>query len=175
MANTNTNKTIKYTENDKLIVANLTGEMTLADLNAAIKANDENAKEIKIGSVNSAIRKGFVEVAGEREIITPLKKGNERTTYAFVTKEVLKNAEGKDFNYTDGEKEILGVLENTEDALALAEIAAALGKDKLGSGSINGLVKKGNVIKAGTKRMAGTTKRTVKTYVLVEGAATLVA
>ena len=166
-------KEIKYTEKDKLIVANLTGEMTLTELNAAIKANDENADELKIGSVTSAIRKGFVEVAGEKEATG--KTNREVCTYEFVTKEALKNTDGKDFNYTDGEKEILGVLENTEGALALAEIATALGKDKLGSGSINGLVKKGNVIKAGTKSVAATTKRVVKTYRLIEDAAALVA
>ena len=136
-----------FTKTDKAIVDALKGAadgLTLAELNEA------TGMEIKSGHLVGAIKKGLVEAIGEKEILRPGKR--KVATYHFETSEALSNAEGKAFNYTDNEKALLSVAATMEGDFTLAELAGAMGKERLTSGSINGLVKKGNISKGAEDR-----------------------
>lgn len=136
-----------FTKTDKAIVEVLKGAaegLTLAELNQA------TGLEVKSGHLTGAIKKGLIEAIGEREIFRPGKR--KVATYAFVTADALSNAEGKAFNYTDNEKALLVVAATMEGDFTLAELAVAMNKERLTSGSINGLVKKGNIAKGAEDR-----------------------
>ena len=150
-------KEIVYTDNDRALVAALKGTegLTLAELNA-------NGGEFKPGHLTSAIKKGLIAKVGTREIERPSTR--EVSSYNFVTAEALSNAEGKPFNYTDGEKAILEVISSIESPFTLADLAKAMGKEKMSSGSINGLVKKGNISKGDMVEVPSVSKSEVGVY-----------
>ena len=136
-----------FTKTDKAIVEVLKGAaegLTLAELNQA------TGLEVKSGHLTGAIKKGLIEAIGEREVFRPGKR--KVATYSFVTADALSNAEGKAFNYTDNEKTLLAVAATMEGDFTLAELAVAMNKERMTSGSINGLVKKGNIVKGAEDR-----------------------
>ena len=136
-----------FTKTDKAIVEVLKGAaegLTLAELNQA------TGLEVKSGHLTGAIKKGLIEAIGEREVFRPGKR--KVATYSFVTPEALSNAEGKVFNYTDNEKALLAAAATIEGDFTLAELATVMNKERLTSGSINGLVKKGNIAKGEADR-----------------------
>ena len=150
-----------YNANDQLIVATLKGAsegMTLAEFNAA------TGKDLKAGSFTSAIKKGLIEAIGDREIVRSAKA--KRTVYEFVTSDVLTNSkDGKAFNYTDGEKDVLKAAATIDGEFMLADLANAMNVKSLASGRINGLIMKGNIRKLDEKREVATTaKAKVKVY-----------
>lgn len=153
-----------YTKTDKSIVEALKGAvegLTLAELNEA------TGLEIKSGHVVGAVKKGLIEAIGEREVTRPAKR--KVATYVFVTADALSNAEGKAFNYTDNEKALLAVAATMEGDFTLAELAVAMNKERLTSGSINGLVKKGNITKGENDRTVDTfAKSSVNVYGFVK-------
>ena len=146
-----------FTQNDRAIVKALKGNpdgLTLAELNEA------TGMEIKSGHVVGAVKKGLIEAIGEREVFRAGKR--KVATYHFVTADTLSNAEGKTFNYTDNEKALLSVAATMEGDFTLAELAGAMGKERLTSGSINGLVnKKGNISKGADRTIEVQVKSTV--------------
>ena len=119
--------------------------------------------EIKPQHLVSAMRKGLIASIGETTVERP---GTRKVhTYNFVTAEVLLNAEGKPFNYTDGENEILKVAATIEGPFTLADLAEAMGVEKLTSGRINGLVnKKGNITKGDKVEVPTMVPVSVKIY-----------
>ena len=153
-----------FTQTDKAIVDALKGAadgLTLAELNEA------TGIEIKSGHVVGASKKGLIEVIGEREVTRPAKR--KVATYVFVTADALSNAEGKAFNYTDNEKALLASASGIEGEFTLAELAVAMNKERLTSGSINGLVKKGNIAKGENDRTVDTfAKSSVNVYGFVK-------
>ena len=153
-----------FTKTDKSIVEALKGAvegLTLAELNEA------TGMEIKSGHVVGAVKKGLIEAIGEREVTRPAKR--KVATYVFVTADALSNAEGKAFNYTDNEKALLAVAATMEGDFTLAELAVAMNKERLTSGSINGLVKKGNIAKGENDRTVDTfAKSSVNVYGFVK-------
>ena len=153
-----------FTKTDKSIVEALKGAvegLTLAELNEA------TGLEIKSGHVVGAVKKGLIEAIGEREVTRPAKR--KVATYVFVTADALSNAEGKAFNYTDNEKALLAVAATMEGDFTLAELAVAMNKERLTSGSINGLVKKGNIAKGENDRTVDTVaKSSVNVYGFVK-------
>lgn len=122
------------------------------------------------GNIVSAMSKGLIVKAGETEMPCTVKR--EVFTYSFVTDEVLKNEDGKEFNYTAGEKEILAAAKENfgtdGQPFILTHLAAAMGKDKLSSGSINGLVKKGNFVKGEKVQVYADSTRMVNVYALAD-------
>ena len=153
-----------FTKTDKSIVEALKGAvegLTLAELNEA------TGLEIKSGHVVGAVKKGLIEAIGEREVTRPAKR--KVATYVFVTADALSNADGKAFNYTDNEKALLAVAATMEGDFTLAELAVAMNKERLTSGSINGLVKKGNIAKGENDRTVDTfAKSSVNVYGFVK-------
>lgn len=155
-------KKINYTEKDRLIVKILKDsevDLTIAEI------SEIAGMPIAPGTMTSAVNKGLIAVSGKKTVERPAKRNVAE--YVFVTDEAQVNAKGKPVNYTDGEKAIMGVLKGAEAPMTLAEIAMALGKERLTSGSINGLVGKGNVAKAGERAVTVVSKAEVNTYEFV--------
>lgn len=150
---------ITYSNYDVAIVNALKGAengLTLAAI------NEVAGIEVKPGHIVGAVKKGLVEPIGETEVYKPTNR--PVTVYHFETAEVLKDANGKDYNYTAGANEVLAAAKNLVD-FTLAELATALGKEKMSSGSVNHLVKKGNLSKLEEKRnVASMTKSSVNVY-----------
>ena len=153
-----------FTKVDAAVVNALKGApegLTLAELNEA------TGLEVKSGHLVGAIKKGLIEAIGERDITRPGKR--KVATYVFVTADALSNAESKAFNYTDNEKALLAVAATMEGDFTLAELAVAMNKERLTSGSINGLVKKGNIAKGENDRTIDVTvKASVNVYGFVK-------
>ena len=157
-----TEKKINYTEKDKVIVSILKDsevDLTIAEISAIA------GMPIAPGTMTSAVNKGLIAVSGKKTVERPAKR--KVAEYSFVTDEVATTKNGKPANYTDGEKSIMKVLKDSETPMTLAEIASALGKNKLTSGAINGLVSKGNVAKAGEREVEVIGKAEVNTYEFV--------
>lgn len=96
------------------------------------------------GTLTGLVKSGNIEVAGSREI-ERVTKGAPVSMYELITTEPLKNADGKEFNYTDGEKAVLAAAAQLEGAFTLANLSQIMGKN-ITSGSVNQLVnKKGNL------------------------------
>lgn len=135
-------KQITYSDNDKLIVATLKENpdgLTLEQI------NEITGKEFKPGNMVATMKKNLIEIRGEVEVEKP---GHRKVCgYKFVTDEVLAGEDGKAYNYTDGEKKVLAAAKAIEGVFVLSDLAKPLGLEKVGSGRINGLVKKGNIEK----------------------------
>ena len=157
-------KPIVYTDMDKAIVSAFVGveSMTLADM------KDATGKDIKPGHLTSAKNKGLIETVGEAFVEKDRVK--EVASYTFVTADVLNKEDGKPANYTDSEKEVLAVASKLEGAFTLADLADAMGVEKLSSGRINGLVGKGNIAKGEPVEVPTKVKSKVKVYALIDGA-----
>lgn len=155
----NTPKPINYTANDRAIVAALKGAekpMTLAEL------NETAGVKFLAGHIVSAMKKGLIAKAGEVDIEKP---GTRKvSTYNFVTVEALVKADGKPFNYTDSEKEILAAASSIDSPFTLTDLSNAMGR-KITSGSTNGLIKKGNLSKGEQVAVECMVKSTVSVYV----------
>lgn len=153
------NKPVTYSERDVAIVnalKNAPEGLTLAGLCEA------TGMEIKPGHITGAKRKGLIETIGEVEVI---KEGKRKvSTYNFVTAEVLNKEDGKPHNYTDNEKAVLTVAAGIDSPFTLADLATAMGLDKLSSGRINGLVGKGNISKGEMVEVPCSTKSSVNVY-----------
>ena len=152
------NKPTSYTVNDRAIVdalRNAPEGLTLAGLCEA------TGLELKPGHVVSAMRKGLIASIGEVTVERPGTR--EVSTYNFVTADVLSNGD-KPFNYTDGEKEVLKVAATIDSPFTLADLATAMGLERLTSGRINGLVKKGNITKGDMVEVPTTVKASAKVY-----------
>lgn len=148
---------IVYTDNDRAIVNALRDSegMTLAELNTA------TGLELKPGHIVSAMKKGLIAAISEREIMRPSTR--KVSTYHFITADVLSNGD-KPFNYTDGEKAVLNAAGSLEGNFTLAQLATAMGLERITSGSINGLVKKGNIGKGDQVDVDCFVKSSVKVY-----------
>lgn len=151
-------KTITYSQNDRAIVAALKGSegMTLAQL-------IEGGLDIKPAHMTSALKKGLIAVSGKVDVFRDSTR--KVGTYNFVTSDVLTAENGKSFNYTEGELGVLKAASGIESPFTLADLAEAMGVERLSSGSINGLVKKGNISKGEQIEVPCKTKSSVNVYV----------
>lgn len=157
-----------FSEKDRAIVAALKSTAP-EPLDMSMIAELVKPLTIVSGNIVSAMSKGLIVKAGETEMPCTVKR--EVFTYSFVTDEILKNEDGKEFNYTAGEKEILATAKEnfgTDKSFILTHLAAAMGKDKLSSGSINGLVKKGNFVKGEKVQVYADSTRVVNVYALAD-------
>ena len=151
-------KQINYTENDRAIVNALKGAegpMTLAQINEA------TGLKLVAGNIVSAMRKGLITKDGEVDVV---KEGTRKVyTYNFVSADAMVKADGKPFNYTDGEQEILKAASEIDSPFTLETLSKKLGR-KVSSGSTNGLIKKGNITKGDQILVPCMTKSTVSVY-----------
>lgn len=150
-SNTKTVKPVVFSERDVAIVNLLIKApegLTLAEISDEYNANKapiEPVTPILPGHIVSLMKKGVVTPIGEKQITKMV--NTKVSTYHFVTPELMADKNGKPFNYTDKEKALMPVLAKMADSFTLADLGNALGVEKLSSGSINGLVKKGNIVK----------------------------
>ena len=159
-------KQIKFSEKDRAIVSilkNSETDLTLAEISLAY------GEKVAPGTITSLINKGVVGKSDEKRTVY---RPSKRTVcvYKLITSEPQAlNDKGKIANYSDGEKKIMEILASPEhaDGLTLAEIAAILGVEKLSSGAINGLVKKGNVSNDEVREVVVMTAATVLAYEFV--------
>ena len=150
-------KVINYTENDHAIVSALgDGELSLAELREA------TGLDLKPGHITSAMKKGLIVKVGEREILRPTTR--EVSTYNYVDSDVRNNEKGKAFNYTEGEMKVLAAASSIDSPFTLSDLASAMGVERLSSGSINGLVKKGNISKGEPREIEAFAKSKVGVY-----------
>jgi hypothetical protein len=150
-------KTINYTDNDRALVATLKGQepMTLAQINEASGMN------FLPGHIVSAMRKNLIV---KTDTITVLKPATRPvSTFVFVTSDIQKKADGKDWGYTDSEREVLAAAAKIDSPFTLAQLSEAVGH-KLFSGSINSLVKKGNLSKGEDTEVEYMAKSKVNLY-----------
>lgn len=151
---------VVYSANDRAIVDAVRGSengMTLAEINQATGLN------LKAGHIVSALKKELIRAEGERIVTKPSTRSV--ATYNYVSSDIMKKADGKDHNYSDGEKAILAAASTFSGAFTLADLATAMGVEKIASGSTNALVKKGNLSKGDAIEIACESKSKVKTYV----------
>ena len=158
-------KQIKFSEKDRAIVSilkNSETDLTLAEISLAY------GEKVAPGTITSLINKGVVGKSSEKRTVFRPSKRNVNV-YVLVTAEPQQTDKGKVANYSDGEKRIMDILGAPEhaDGLTLAEIAAILGVEKLSSGAINGLVKKGNVASAGLREVVVMSSAEVLAYEFV--------
>lgn len=149
---------VTYTDNDRAIVNALRDSegLTLAEL------REITGIDLKPGHVVSAMKKGLIASIGEREILRPATR--EVSTYVYVNSDVATNAKGVACNYSEGETAVLNAAAKMDGPFTLAELASAMGLEKLSSGSINGLVKKGNIAKGDMREIETQSKSKVKVY-----------
>lgn len=87
------------------------------------------------------------------------------TVYRLVTAEPLKNADGKEYNYTDSAKAVLNAAAAFGGDFALSDLDAGF---TVAPGHVTHLVKKGNLMKLDEKRVVertGTVSRDVYGFV----------
>jgi hypothetical protein len=115
------------------------------------------------------MRKGLIAPSGQVEVSKPATR--KVNTYTFVTADPIANPNGKgNYNYTDGEAEVLKAAASFGDSrFTLEELAGVMKLEKLSSGRINGLVKKGNIAKGDQVELASIKVSTVNTYALCAG------
>ena len=157
-------KKIVYTANDIAIVKALEAQpnQTLAQL------NESTGLKLVAGHIVGAMRKGLIAASGTVEVNKPATR--KVNTYTFVTADPIANPNGKgNYNYTDGEAEVLKAAANFEGRFTLEELADVMKLEKLSSGRINGLVKKGNIAKGDQVELASIKVSTVNTYALCAG------
>lgn len=158
-------KKIVYTANDIAIVKALEAQpnQTLAQL------NESTGLKLVAGHIVGAMRKGLIAPSGQVEVNKPATR--KVNTYTFVTADPIVNPNGKGdhYNYTDGEAEVLKAAATFEGRFTLEELADVMKLEKLSSGRINGLVKKGNIAKGDQVELASIKVSTVNTYALCDG------
>lgn len=158
-------KKIVYTANDIAIVKALEAQsnQTLAQL------NESTGLKLVAGHIVGAMRKGLIAPSGQVEVNKPATR--KVNTYTFVTADPMVKPDGKGdhYNYTDGEAEVLKAAATFDGRFTLEELAGAMNLEKLSSGRINGLVKKGNIAKGDQVELASIKVSTVNTYALCAG------
>lgn len=156
-------KQINYTEKDYLVVRVLK-EAGKPLTNREI--NELAGQTIAAGTLGSAVTKGLIAVAGKTEVMRAVPR--KVNAYTYLTDEPQKDPKGKEKVYSDMELAIIKALKEAEKPLALTEIAAALGLEKLAAGSISGIKKAGNIGVAAEKvTVIGYNPDEVNTYVYV--------
>lgn len=153
-------KVITYSENDRAIVNALNGSegMTFAELKEATGLN------LVAGHISSALRKHLIKKVGTVEVSRPTTR--TVSTYIFKDADIKENEKGKPYNYTDSEREVLNAAGNMEGEFTLAQLAEAMGLEKLSSGRINSLVKKGNIVKGNGAEVEAFAKSEVGVYAI---------
>lgn len=153
-------KQITYSANDRLIYGVLQNHpegLTLAEINEVAGTN------LVSGHIVALMNKGIIEANDTKDVTVPAKR--KVFTYSFVTLEAQPRVDGKLYSYTDSEKSILEAASAMENPFTLEQLSTVLGR-KISSGSTNGLIRKGNLVKGDQVEVVGTAINKVKVYTL---------
>lgn len=146
---------------DKLEIVNLLKNTPDGLTNREI--SETLGRTVHAGTLTGLKKAGFIEVIGERDLPTVSK--SSVTVYRLVTAEPLKNADGKEYNYTDSAKAVLNAAAAFGGDFALSDLDAGF---TVAPGHVTHLVKKGNLMKLDEKRVVertGTVSRDVYGFV----------
>lgn len=146
---------------DKLEIVNLLKNTPDGLTNREI--SETLGRTVHAGTLTGLKKAGFIEVIGERDLPTVSK--SSVTVYRLVTAEPLKNADGKEYNYTDSAKAVLNAAAAFGGDFALSDLDAGF---TVAPGHVTHLVKKGNLVKLDEKRVVertGTVSRDVYGFV----------
>lgn len=149
------------------VLKNFADGATLSEINENLP---EGASKVQPGTITGLVKRGLIEVIGEREVEKTSKRNV--AVYEFQTSAELKDANDKAFNYNDNQKAILNFLEASEDKeftiSGLKEKVDGTGIN-ISSGVITALVKRGNLVKTEkTQPALSHTKASVNVYGIVE-------
>lgn len=141
-------KVSKFTvnDNDRLIVSALKGTdgLTISEV------NEKLGSSLLPVHFNHAKTGGFIEVIGKKEVVKyrPAQVGQ----YSYSNSEIALDAKGNPCSYSDAQMAILSAASKMDGEFTLAELAEAMGVEKVAPGSITSLVNRGNLSKSEEKR-----------------------
>lgn len=154
---------ITYNDNDRAIVNALKGAengLTLAEINEATGLN------LVSGNIVSTMGKGLIEAIGEREYT---KMGKSKvSTYHYVNSNARVNAKGEQLDFTEKQDAVLKAAQGYDGYFTLADLAAAMGVEKVAPGVVTPLVKAGNLEKGEDREVLRPTKGVHKVYGFVK-------
>ena len=132
--------------------------MTLLEINSRLGMN------LKSGSITGAIRAGYIAKVGEAKVAR--ETSAKVAVYQFVNANVNSNKQGKPYNYSDLERQILDYAADV-DSFTSDAISAAM-DTKLPANALSVLVRKGNLAKVGETTVTRMATSKVGLYDIVE-------
>lgn len=140
-------KISKFTpnDNDRLIVSALKGTdgLTIAEV------NEKLGSSLLPVHFNHAAKGGYIEKIGTREVIKA--RPREVGLYSYVGDQIANDSKGNPCNYSDAQKAILTAAAEMDGEFTLAQLAEAMGVEKVAPGSVTSLVNRGNLAKSENK------------------------
>lgn len=132
--------------------------MTLLEINSRLGMN------LKSGSITGAIRAGYIAKVGEAKVAR--ETSAKVAVYKFVNANVNSNKQGKPYNYSDLDRQILDYAADV-DSFTSDAISAAM-DTKLPANALSVLVRKGNLAKVGETTVTRMATSKVGLYDIVE-------
>ena len=132
--------------------------MTLLEINSRLGMN------LKSGSITGAIRAGYIAKIGEAKVAR--ETSAKVAVYKFVNANVNSNKQGKPYNYSDLDRQILDYAADV-DSFTSDAISEAMGT-KLPANALSVLVRKGNLAKVGETTITRMATSKVGLYDIVE-------
>ena len=132
--------------------------MTLLEINSRLGMN------LKSGSITGAIRAGYIAKIGEAKVAR--ETSAKVAVYKFVNANVNSNKQGKPYNYSDLDRQILDYAADV-DSFTSDAISEAMGT-KLPANALSVLVRKGNLAKVGETTVTRMATSKVGLYDIVE-------
>ena len=132
--------------------------LTLLEINSRLGMN------LKSGSITGAIRAGYIAKVGEAKVAR--ETSAKVAVYQFVNANVNSNKQGKPYNYSDLERQILDYAADV-DSFTSDAISAAM-DTKLPTNALSVLVRKGNLTKVGETTVTRMATSKVGLYDIVE-------
>ena len=149
------------TQNYQLIADTISeaGEaLTLLEINSRLGMN------LKSGTITGAIRAGYIAKIGEQKVAR--ETSAKVAVYQFVNANINSNKQGKPYNYSDLERQILDYAADV-DSFTSDAISAAM-DTKLPANALSVLVRKGNLAKVGETTVTRMATSKVGLYDIVE-------
>ena len=132
--------------------------LTLLEINSRLGMN------LKSGTITGAIRAGYIAKIGEQKVAR--ETSAKVAVYQFVNANINSNKQGKPYNYSDLERQILDYAADV-DSFTSDAISAAM-DTKLPANALSVLVRKGNLAKVGETTVTRMATSKVGLYDIVE-------
>ena len=132
--------------------------LTLLEINSRLGMN------LKSGTITGAIRAGYIAKIGESKVAR--ETSAKVAVYQFVNANINSNKQGKPYNYSDLERQILDYAAGV-DSFTFDAISAAM-DTKLPTNALTVLVRKGNLTKVGETTVTRMATSKVGLYDIVE-------
>lgn len=132
--------------------------LTLLEINSRLGMN------LKSGTITGAIRAGYIAKIGEAKVAR--ETSAKVAVYQFVNANINSNKQGKPYNYSGLERQILDYAADV-DSFTSDAISAAM-DTKLPANALSVLVRKGNLAKVGETTVTRMATSKVGLYDIVE-------